>query len=119
MAILELGELRRKHCLQPAAAYITVGGAIERIADGHIIRGDRLGDGSRCPAHMKKPAGDLLTCTDLGEGPELLQIHIDLKRLLPRAEYLLHLTPFSPEPLTRAQGCPDFEQLWVLPYRCA
>src|SRR5690242_2056023 len=53
---------------------------------------------------MEEPAGDLLTCTDLGEGPELLQIHIDLKRLLTRTECLLHLTPFSTDPLSHSPG---------------
>jgi hypothetical protein len=45
-----------------------------------------------------------LTGTDLGEGPELLQINIDVKRFLPRAECLLHPTPLSPGPLMHSQG---------------
>src|SRR2546430_17682647 len=76
-----------EHRLQPDSAHIPVCGAVNGIAERHIVCRHRLGDRASCAAHVKKPARHLLSCANLGKRPVLLAVEIYLKRLLIRADF--------------------------------
>ena len=71
-----------QHGLEPRATDVAFGRAINRIADGHVVGGNRFGHRAGCFAHVKKPARDFLAGTDLGEGAVALRVQIDLQRFL-------------------------------------
>ena len=71
-----------EHGFQPLAADITLGVAVNGVADRHVVGGDGLGDGARRAAHAEKPARHLLARADFGKGAVLAGIQIDLQRLL-------------------------------------
>ena len=82
-------ELVIEHGLEAFAADITVGRAVNRIADGHVVGGNGFGDGARSAADVKKPAGDFLAGADLGKGAVFLRVEIDLRRLLAGVLFLI------------------------------
>src|SRR5262249_20283843 len=51
------------------------------VAEGLVVRADRLGDGAGGSAYPEEPVGDLLPGPDLGEGPVLARIEVELERL--------------------------------------
>src|SRR6185436_2100827 len=75
-----------EHAVEALAGDITFRGAIDGIADGHVVSGDGLGDGARRAANAEKPAGDFLPCANLGERSVLRVVEIDLQRLLMRSQ---------------------------------
>src|SRR5258706_10290124 len=73
-----------EHAMEPLARHITLGDAVNRIADCHVVSGHRFRDGSRSAAHPKEPARHFLPRPDLGKGAILRRVKIDLQRLLMR-----------------------------------
>ena len=55
---------------------------IDRIREGHVICRDCLGNRSGRTTNMEKPAGHLLTGSDLSKGAVDRLGHVDLKGLL-------------------------------------
>src|SRR5262249_20592006 len=49
------------------AADVTLRPAVDSVTDGHVVGGDRLGDGSGRAPDGKEPPRDLLSAADLGE----------------------------------------------------
>ena len=56
-----------EHLLDPFPRDIPWRLAVDGVADGHVVGGNRLRDGSGCAAHGEEPAGHLLPSADLGE----------------------------------------------------
>ena len=75
-------ELAREHGLEPLAADIALGGAVESVADAHVVGGDGLGDGARGAPHVEEPGRHLLPGPDLRDGAVLDPIEIELEGLL-------------------------------------
>ena len=71
-----------EHLAKPLATHKARALAVDGIREGHVIRGDRLGNRSRRSAHVEKPARHLLTSTYLGKGPVNRLRHVDLEGLL-------------------------------------
>ena len=71
-----------EHGEQPLPADVTLGLAVNRVADLHVVGGDGLGDGARGAAHAEKPARHLLAGADLGERAVFRRVEIDPQRLL-------------------------------------
>src|ERR1700682_2942866 len=78
-----------QHRLKPVATDIAVGCSVNGVAKRHVVGRHRFGDRSRSAADMKKSSSDLLAGADLGEGPVLLRVEIDLECLLIGAD--IHL----------------------------
>ena len=89
MTALQLFELARQHGLQALAAHIMARDAVQFVADRHVVCRDGFRDGAGSPADVKEPSGGLLARADFGEGPELLQVDIDLQGFLGSAESVL------------------------------
>src|SRR5882672_1103830 len=81
-----LRELVIEHGVQPLAADVALGLAIDSVADGHVVRGDRLGDRSGGAPSLEKPASHFLSTAYLGDGAVRSCIKVQCQRLLPRAE---------------------------------
>src|SRR6266850_2096785 len=82
----QLRELVIEHGVQPLAADVALGRAVDPIADGHVVGGDRLGDGSGGGAGLEKRAGHLLPAAYLGDGAVRSCIKVQCQRFLSRAE---------------------------------
>ena len=61
-------EFLLEHRLQALAADISLGGAVDRVTDRHVVGGDGFGDGSGSAADCKKPASHFLPAANFGEG---------------------------------------------------
>src|SRR5262249_30697314 len=66
------------------AADVALRGAVEAVADRHVVGGDRLGDGARRSAGGEERASDLLAAADLGERAVGSTVQIQRERLLSR-----------------------------------
>lgn len=85
-----------EHRDQTLAAHIPVALAVNRVTDGHVVRGDGLGDGAAGSADPEKPPRNLLTGANLGEDAVLGRIEVDLKGLLVGIELIAHsLSPIE------------------------
>ena len=78
-----------QHRLEPVATDIAVGCSVNGVAKRHVVGRYSFGDCSRSAPDMEKSSSDLLAGADLGEGPVLLRVEIDLERLLIGAD--IHL----------------------------
>ena len=93
------GVLVVQHRLQPGFGDVAVDLAVDGVADGHVVGGDRLGDRARRPADAEEPAGHLLTGTDFGHRPVPARIQVDAQGLLmgvdrlPDAQSVCHHPP--------------------------
>ncbi len=76
-----------EHALQALARDVALAAAVNRVADGHVIGGDGLGDRSRRGAHLEKPARHFLPGADFGEGAVKQRVEVDLQRFLVRAQF--------------------------------
>jgi len=56
----EPGALAVEHRLEPRAADVVIGRAVQRVAHRHVVRRDRLRDGACGAADAEEPASDLL-----------------------------------------------------------
>src|SRR2546421_9695441 len=74
-----------QHSLQPLAADISLGMAVDGIAYPHVVRRYGFRHRSRGAADGKEPAGHLLTSADFGERAIGRRIEIDLERFFARA----------------------------------
>lgn len=81
----QLAELVLEHGLQALAADVTLGRAVDRVADGHVIGRDALGDRARGAAYKEEPARHLLSGADLGDGAVLALVEVERQGFLPRA----------------------------------
>src|SRR4029453_8517705 len=75
-----------EHLLEPLAAHVAVALAVDAVAHRHVIRADRLGDGTGGAAHGEEPPPDLLAGADLRDGPVPGPVGIELERLLARGQ---------------------------------
>ena len=73
-----------EHRLEPLAADVALAGAVNRVADLHVVRRDALGDRAGGGAGVEKPAHDLLARADLGERAVETGIQVDPEGLVPR-----------------------------------
>ena len=78
-----------EHRLETIAADVTIGRAVDRIAESHVVGRHRLRHRARRAADMEKAPGHFLAGADLREGAVLLRVEIDLERLLVRPD--IHL----------------------------
>ena len=81
-------ELVVEHALEPPGGHVPVRLAVDGVADGHVVGGDRLRDGARGAAHPEEPAHDLLAGPDLGDRPVPARIEVDAQRLLMRVGFM-------------------------------
>src|ERR1700736_3414408 len=70
-----------EHRVQTHSTHKTVGGSVDRVAEGHVVGRYCFGDRPGCSAYVKKTPSHFLACANLGERPVLLPIEIDLERL--------------------------------------
>ena len=56
-----------EHLPDPLPRNVALRLAIDGVADGHVVGGNRLRHSAGRPAHSEKPAGHLLAGSDLGE----------------------------------------------------
>ena len=75
-----------EHALQAFTRDVALAAAVNRVADGHVVRGHRLGDCAGRAAHFEEPARDFLPGADLGESAVTERIEVDLERLLIRGQ---------------------------------
>ncbi len=75
-------ELVVQHRLQPGHGDIPVGGAVDGVADGHVVGRHRLGDRPGGAAGPEEPAHHLLTGPDLGDGAVPTGVEVDAQGLL-------------------------------------
>ena len=80
--VVEHGERRSRD--------VAAGLAVDRVADGHVVGGDGLGDRAGRPADPEEPAGHLLAGADLREGPVN-----GGSRLISRAFWCVSIFPVS------------------------
>ena len=78
-----------QHGLEPCLRDVPVYLAVDRVADCHVVGGDRLGDGPCRRTDPEEPPGDLLPGADLGHRPVPARIQVDTQRLLMRVDRLL------------------------------
>ena len=71
-----------EHGLEAAQGDVALGLAVDGVAHLHVVGRHGLGDRSRGAAGPEEPAGDLLTSTDLGDGPVPAGVEVDLQGLL-------------------------------------
>ena len=71
-----------QHALEPRGRHVPVRLAVDSVANGHVIGGDRLRDGAGRAAHAEEPAHHLLAGPDLGERPVPARIEVDAQGLL-------------------------------------
>ena len=72
-------ELVVEHALEPLAAHVARGLAVDRIAHRHVVGRDALGNRARTTADAEKPANDLLPCADLRKRAVAPVVEIDLE----------------------------------------
>ena len=75
-------ELVVEHRLEALAADIAVAGAVDRVADRHVVGGDALRDRPGGATHAEEPAHDLLAGADLGKGAVAARVEVDREGLL-------------------------------------
>src|SRR5258708_4118355 len=75
-------ELLVEHALEPPGGHVPVRLAVDGVADGHVVGGDRTRDGARGAAHAEEPARDLLAGADLGDRPVPARIEVNAQGLL-------------------------------------
>src|SRR5262249_7107370 len=75
-----------EHRLEPLAAHVPPGRAVDGLRDGHVVRRDTLGDPARCPPDAEEPAAHLLPRADLRERAVLRPVEVDLDGLLMRVQ---------------------------------
>src|SRR5207344_988996 len=93
-----------EHALEPSRGHVPVCLAVDSIADGHVVSGDRLRDGACSAAHPEEPPHDLLAGADLGNRPVPARIEVDSQGLLMRVGFMSaadELGHLSPRLLTR------------------
>ena len=81
--VQQLGELVVEHGLQPLPADVPFRGAVEGVADRHVVGRNGLG---HCPgraADREEPPGDLLAAADLGERAVRRGVEVDRQGFLP------------------------------------
>ena len=74
----ELGVLAVEHGFEAGAADEEWRGAVEGIADGLVVCGNRFGDGGGGFSDVKEPAGHFLSGADLGERAVSRGVQVDL-----------------------------------------
>ena len=75
-----------EHALQALARDVALGVPVDRVADGHVVGRDALGDRPGSAAYAEEPANDLLARTNLGEGAVAPRVQVDRERLAMRIE---------------------------------
>src|SRR6188472_18153 len=80
-----------EHRAEANATDVTVGRAVNRVAECHVIGGHRFRNRARSAADIKKTARHLLPRPDFGKGAVTLGIEIDLERLLTCSDIPLRL----------------------------
>ena len=71
------GKLTVEHRLKPGAGHVAVAGAVDGIADGHVVGRDALRDRACRRADAEEPTNDLLAGTDLGKRAVPAGIEVD------------------------------------------
>ena len=74
-----------EHRFQALAADVTIGVAVNGVADGHVVGGNGFGNRAGGAAHAEKPARHLLPGADFGKRAVFGRVQVDLERLLMRA----------------------------------
>ena len=77
-----------EHALKPPGRYVAVRLAVDGVADGHVVSGDRLRDGARRAADPEEPADDLLAGPDLRDRPVPARVEVDAQGLLVRVGFM-------------------------------
>jgi hypothetical protein len=80
-------EFMIQHGLQTLAADVTVGRAVNRVADGHVVGGNGFRNRAGRLADVEEPARDFLTRADLGERAVFFRVEVDLERLLAGVQF--------------------------------
>ena len=96
-----------EHELQPLAGDVPRGLAVDRVAEDHVIGGDRLRDGPRSASRLEEFPRDLLAGADLRKRAVLGSVEVDGEGLLPRGKEFLLLGHASNIGL-RGKGCNPF-----------
>lgn len=86
-ALAEQIEFIIQHRLQPLAADVAIGGAVNRVADRHVVSGNGFGHGARRTADAEKAACDFLARADFGERAVFAGVQVDLQRFLVRVQF--------------------------------
>ena len=104
-----------EHRLQAVAMHVARAGAVDRVADLHVVSGDALRDRAGRTARAEEPANDFLPRADLGEGSVVARVEVDLERFFPGPDgMLVHVS----ENLSPAvHGVPDAANIVPLPPR--
>src|ERR1700722_6359936 len=76
-----------EHPLQAFARDVSLATTVNRIADGHVIGRDRLGDRSCRGADLEKPARNFLPGAYFSKRAVKHRIEVDLQRFLVRAQF--------------------------------
>ncbi len=71
-----------EHALEPPGGHVPFRLAVHRVADSHVIGGDRLRDGASCAAHAEEPAHHLLAGPDFSDRSVPAPIEVDAQGLL-------------------------------------
>src|SRR5579884_1052788 len=99
-----------EHALEPLARDVTLGLAVNRVTDGHVIGRNGLGNRPGRAADFKKPARHFLPRTDFGKRAVTRRIQIYLESLLIRGQLgkiMPHVPPIGyspPETLAPAEN---------------
>ena len=76
------GILVVQHGLEALAANVTFTGAVDCIAEGHVVSRHGFGDGAGGAADTEEPTGDLLAGAGFGKGAVFSRIQINVQRLM-------------------------------------
>ena len=71
-----------EHRAEANATDVTIGRAVNRVAECHVIGRHRFRNRTRSAANVKKAARHLLPGPNFGKSPVTLGVEIDLERLL-------------------------------------
>src|SRR5262249_55800509 len=82
-----------QHALHTLATDVALGGAVDRIAERHVVSGHGFGHGARGAAHAKEPPRHFLARAGLGKGAVTGFVEIDLEGLLMSTEALALFSP--------------------------
>src|SRR4029077_13657535 len=78
-----------EHGRKPDPAHVTIGRAINRITEPHVIGRHRFRDRAGRPAGLKEAPRYFLSRSDLREGTVFTAIEINLERFLVRSDFHL------------------------------
>ncbi len=84
---------------------VAVGLTVDRVADLHVVRGDRFRDRPRPSPHAEEPPHHFLARADLGEGAVFFCIQVDLERFLAGIKLFFDHLPCGAQ-YTKFDACP-------------